>query len=536
MSPDVDLDQCLVSHLLNKKIEQLHALDRPDIWQGARKGLEKESLRVDALGRLVHTPHPSGLGSALTNRYITTDYSEALLELVTPALEDSAATRQFLCDIHQYVYENLGDEVLWPASMPCCVVGGDENIPIAQYGSSNVGRMKHVYRHGLGHRYGRIMQVIAGVHFNFSLSDAFWESYHELLGSTLPIREFRDQHYMGLLRNFHRIGWIVLYLFGASPAISKSFLQGRDSDLEELDVGSFYLPHATSLRMSDLGYKNQTQSSLRISVNSLSEYVADLGLAVNTPYPDYERIGVKVDGDYRQLNTNLLQIENEYYSLIRPKRVIASGQRPTHALAESGVQYVEVRALDLNVFDPAGVSETQLRFLEALVVYCLLEDSPPVVEAEYAEFGVNQGRVARRGREPGLELLRGGKAVAMTEWAGQVLDGIASVCSLLDSGFDSPVYTAALEAQRAKVADPEATPSARVLREMRERGESFEEFGLRWARAHRDYFRGLHRCDPGRVSQFCAEASASNARQREIERKDTLSFDDYLAAYFSPRA
>lgn len=521
-----------MADVLTTRIKKLRDLDRPDIWQASRKGLEKESLRIDQHNELAQTPHPDKLGAALTNRFVTTDYSEALLELVTPALEDSSATRQFLCDIHQFVYEGLGDEMLWPASMPCAV-DGDENIPIAEFGTSNVGQMKHVYRRGLSYRYGRMMQIIAGVHFNFSFSDEFWEAYQQLLGSQQDAGDFRNEHYMGLIRNFHRTGWLVLYLFGASPAVCKEFLRGRDTDLQELDKDTSFLPYATSLRMSDLGYKNQTQSAMRISVNSLDEYVRDLGLAVSTPHPDYQRIGVEENGEYRQLNANQLQIENEYYSLIRPKRVISTGQRPTSALAENGVQYVEVRALDLNIFDPAGVSDTQMRFLEAMLLYCLLSDSPPIGDSEYRDLGVNQGRVAGRGREPGLTLLRGGCEVSLKEWALELLDGMAAVSELLDSGFDKPLYMSAVEIQRARILDPEQTPSARVLREMAENKESFLQFGARWARRHQQFFHGLHRCDPGRVRQFTTEASASVARQRDMERKDTLSFKQYLEEYFS---
>lgn len=521
-----------VADVLTTRIQKLHDLDRPDLWQESRKGLEKESLRVDRQNELAQTPHPASLGSALTNRFVTTDYSEALLELVTPAMEDSGATRQFLCDLHQFVYDGLGDEMLWPASMPCAVQG-DENIPIAEFGSSNIGHMKHVYRRGLSHRYGRMMQIIAGVHFNFSFSEQFWEAYQQLLGSDQEPRDFRNQHYMGLIRNFHRTGWLVLYLFGASPAVCKQFLRGRETDLQEFEKDTCFHPYATSLRMSDLGYKNKTQSSVRISVNSIQEYVRDLGEAVSTPHPDYERIGVEVDGEYRQLNANLLQIENEYYSMIRPKRVISSGERPTSALANGGVQYVEVRALDLNVFDPAGVSETQMRFLEAMLLYCLLNDSPPIDESESQQLGVNQGRVAVRGREPGLTLIRGGEEVTLNDWATELLDGIARVSELMDSGFDKPLYMSAVDEQKARVLDPEKTPSARVLREMAENKESFSEFGARWARKHQQFFHGLHRCDPGRVRQFSTEASASIARQREVERKDTLSFKEYLKEYFS---
>jgi len=521
-----------VYSLLKKRLDAIRELDRATVWHGALKGLEKESLRISPAGTMSQLPHPRALGSALTNRYITTDYSEALLELVTPALDDSAATRQFLRDIHQFVFDKLGDELMWPASMPCAV-DGDDSVPIARYGSSNVGKMKNVYRRGLGYRYGRVMQVIAGVHFNYSLPETFWEAYRELSDSDLDLSGFRNEHYLGLIRNFHRFGWLVLYLFGTSPAVCKSFFGGKATDLEEFDSGCFYAPHATSLRMSDLGYKNKVQASLQISVNSLAEYLRDLSKAVNTPFADYQRIGVRDNGEYRQLNTNLLQIENEYYSMIRPKRVALSGERPTHALARQGVQYVEVRALDLNVFDPAGISEQQMRFMEAFVVFCLLHDSPPVSAAEFDEFGRNQGLVAKQGRLPGLQLYRASGQIELKSWALELLDGVEQVAELLDGAFDKPVYLPAVAEQRKLVIEPDATPSARMLDEMRRNGESFFQFGLRWAREHQKYFHGLQRCDPGRVSQFVAEASASHARQGEIERSDRLSFEEYLDAYFT---
>jgi glutamate--cysteine ligase len=205
----------------------------------------------------------------------------------------------------------------------------------------------------------------------------------------------------------------VLYLFGNSPAICESFLVGRKVEgLQELTPGTLYAPHATSLRMSDLGYRNKNQAGVSVSVNSLDHYVRDLNHAITTPHPDYEQIGVKVDGEYRQLNANWLQIENEYYSFIRPKRVARTGERPTRALQRAGVQYVEMRSLDVSAFDPVGVNQIKLRFLEAFAAFCVLRASPAIEPGEQAELDGNHALVARRGREPGLALRRDGRDIS----------------------------------------------------------------------------------------------------------------------------
>src|SRR5882724_4558599 len=304
----------------------------PQILQGGRKGVEKESLRVLPHGHLAATAHPPLLGSALTNEHITTDFSEALIELVTPAFTQSWELLQYLLDLHQFVYRHLKDELLWATSMPCAI-SGDDAIPLAQYGTSNVGRMKTIYRNGLGMRYGRMMQAISGVHFNYSFPARFWEAYGALRESHDTSQNFVSASYFDLLRNYRRFGWIVLYLFGVSPVVCKSFLRGRDAQLQDFTNNTAYEPYATSLRMSDVGYRNRNQSGLNVSVNSLDEYVRDLTRAISTVHPPYEALGVKdANGEYQQLNANILQIENEYYSFIRPKRVARSGERPTKAL------------------------------------------------------------------------------------------------------------------------------------------------------------------------------------------------------------
>ena len=498
---------------------------------GGLKGVEKESLRVGPDGFLAQTPHPIGLGSALTNRYVTTDFSEALLEFVTPAFAETWEALRFLCDIHQFTYAHLGDEMLWTASMPCRIAS-DREIPLARYGRSNVGRMKTIYRRGLGHRYGREMQLIAGVHFNYSLPETFWPAYRAVLGSDADDTAFRSEQYLAMIRNFRRVGWIVLYLFGASPAVCKSFA-GAASRLPSLDAETWYEPWATSLRMSDLGYSNQNQSAINISLNSLDEYVRDLSNAICTPEPAYEKIGVKVDGRYRQLNANLLQIENEYYSPVRPKRVARSGEQPTAALRRDGIEYVEIRSLDINVFDPTGINQNTMRFIEALLIYCLLEDSPALTTGELDEVRVNHTETAKRGRDPEFRLLRGGRKTTLQAWAREILERVHAVAEIIDRQAGNDSYAAAVRLLAKSVEAPETTVSARVVAELRDSGSSFFEFALGMGRCHRDYFGSIAPLRESQDALLSEEAAASLERQRKIEAADAISLDDYLQRYFS---
>src|SRR5437763_11889100 len=380
--------------------ERLRTLSS-DALQGIRRGIEKESLRVRPDGSLAQTLHPAALGSALTHPHITTDFSESQLELITGAQTSVEKCLEELTQIHQVVYKAIGEEILWCASMPCNLPA-DHLIPIGRYGTANVGRAKTVYRLGLGHRYGRRMQAISGIHYNFSLPGV------------------GDDQYFGLIRNFRRQSWLLLYLFGASPAVCSSFIAGREHELTELTPGTHYAPHATSLRMGRLGYQSDAQASLCVSYNNLRDYTASLYEALTVPYPPYEKIGLRTDDDYRQLATSLLQIENEFYSTVRPKRRIRRGERPLHALRARGVEYVEVRLMDLDPFAPIGITAQTCRFLDVFLLYCLLTESPPDNPREIAEVRRNMQKVAVRGREPGLALERDGEEVRLADWAMEV--------------------------------------------------------------------------------------------------------------------
>ena len=497
-------------------------------------GIEKESLRVDLNGKLSQHPHPLNLGSALTNPYITTDYSEALLEFITPPLQGVTRARKFLEKIHQFVYPKLENEYIWAASMPC-VVTGEAGIPIAQYGSSNLGTMKTVYRRGLGYRYGKMMQIIAGVHFNYSFSNEFWIYYQNLCNQKdISLQEFISEKYFCLIRNLQRFGWIIFYLFGTSPAICKTFLSGQPSPLEKFDSKTYYLPYATTLRMGDIGYNNKKENEIGVQAcyDSLSSYIKCLTKAIETPCPEYEKIGVKVNGEYRQLNANILQIENEYYSAFRPKQPSINNEKPVHALARRGVQYIELRSLDLNLYDPLGVSEAQLYFLEAFMLFCLLHESPVINQNERKAIKDNESKVAHQGRDPDLKLRRISERISLKDWGRELLNEMQAVCEVLDQQEHTHVYSDTLRQQFAALENADLTPSARVLQDMSENEECFFELAKRISKQHEKQLcnNTLNEKD---TNFFETQVRQSVKKHRQIEDLDTESFDQFLQNYFS---
>jgi glutamate--cysteine ligase len=494
-------------------MDRTHALS-PATLTGIRRGVEKESLRVRPDGALATTPHPAALGSALAHPRITTDFSESQLELITAPHATPEDCVEELTRIHQVVYRAIGDELLWCASMPCSI-DSDEAVPIGRYGSSNLGRAKTIYRIGLSHRYGRRMQAISGIHYNWSIPGA------------------TNDDYFALIRNFRRHSWLVLYLFGASPAVCASFIAGRAHELDELAPGTLYRPHATSLRMGRLGYQSDAQSALAVSYNSLESYGTSLQDALTRPYPPYEAIGLRDGDDYKQLATSLLQIENEFYGTIRPKRTIRSGERPLHALRDRGVEYVEVRLMDLDPFLPLGISTATMRFLDIFLLHCCLAASPPDAPAEIAAIGRNQQTVATRGREPGLKLCRGAQEVPLFEWGGQILAECAPLAAALDAAHGGNAHRAALDAAIAALSDPDSAPSARLLRTMREDDDSLVRTVLELSRRHAKALRAAPFA-PEIEAEFARQAAASHAAQRAIEAADDLPFETWRQRYLAP--
>jgi glutamate--cysteine ligase len=482
---------------------------------GMRRGIEKESLRARPDGSLALTPHPAALGSPLTHPTITTDFSESQLELITGVHADVAGALQELQHIHQAAVRAIGDEMLWVGSMPC-VLPSDGAIPIGQYGTSNIGRAKTVYRTGLSHRYGSRMQTISGIHYNWSLPGTSSEDY------------------FALMRNFRRHSFLLLLLFGASPAVCESFVAGVPNGLQPMAPGALGLPHATSLRMGRLGYQSDAQASLAVSYNGLDSYGASLQDGLTRVHPPYEAIGIRDEaGGYRQLSTTLLQVENEFYSTIRPKRVIRPEERPLHALRERGVEYIEVRCMDLDPFEPVGIAASTMRFIDVFLLHCLLSDSPPDTPAEIAALARNQERVAARGREPGLRLLRGDGEVLMVQWARELLDAFEPIAAALDAGSGRTDHREAVAQARAGILEPAGLPSARVLHELAGAGEGgyvdlvrrlsidakHAVLALPWNAELAGCFEGL--------------AAESKQAQARLEASDQMPFEAWRQHYLS---
>ncbi len=512
---------------------------RLDAWRGSPQrqvfrdiqiGLEREALRVDEEAALSGKPHPEALGAPLTHPHITTDYSEVMIELVTPP-DTLEAAHAFLFDLHRYVYDHLGPERLWCGSMPC-VIAGDPDIPLAYYGESNPGRMKTIYRRGLGYRYTRSMQVISGVHFNCSMPTEFW--IQEFNGQPYP--DGISERYFDALRNLLRFGWLVAYLFGASPAICRSFVLQKHDSLDLLTPGTYYGPDATSLRQGSIGYQNSQEASTGVHAdyNSRAGYIERLREATATPCPLYQEIGVRRDGEYLQLNGNQLQIENEYYSPVRPKCIPQGNEKPTRGLRRRGVEYLELRSLDIDPFEPCGIGPDAMRFLTALVVYGLLHDSPKMSISDQADTDYNMQQVAHHGRSPDVVLRRGaGEEVPLRDWAGELLAGIRPVCDLLDEAHGQTAFRQAWEAQEAKLRDPGQTPSGRMVSQLRESGDAYVEWVLKRSQEHREFFGGQPP-DPALRERFDRLAEQSRRQQQaieEAERESPRSFEDYLAAY-----
>lgn len=516
---------------LKQRLNQLNASPSLTSLAKSSRGIEKEALRVDSNGAIAQSAHPQAMGSALSNPYITTDFSEALLEFITPVCGNVAELMQWLTEIHQFSYSKLENETLWAASMPC-VLPNDTGIPLAQYGSSNIGQMKTVYRDGLGHRYGRAMQTIAGIHYNFSFSEDFWDYYQDLLGDSQSRKDFKTEQYFHLIRNFRRYSWLLIYLFGASPALCKTFIGDQAHKLTPIGEHSLHEPHGTSLRMGDMGYQSNAQSSLYVCYNGLDEYAETLSNALNIEWPAYKECGTHKDGKRIQLNTALLQIENEFYSSIRPKRVGKSGETPLNALVERGVEYIEVRCLDINPYLPLGIDADQVRFVDAFLLFCLLQDSPPCDETEYQHTIADQETVVTKGRHPDACVHINKESLPLPIAAQQLLDEIQQCSLLLDKAKGSSNFSHACEQQQKKLDGEIKLPSAQILDDMAQNGNSYFALAMAQSKRHQHTINSSP-LSSERQQYFEEHAKASLQKQKEIEQGDEVDFETFLANYYA---
>lgn len=500
---------------------------------GMLRGIEKEGLRVRPDGFLAQTPHPAKLGSKLTHPFITTDYSESLLELITEPKASPKETLNMLRQLHVLVYQGMPDgELMWPLSMPCMLSSKDEDIPLADYGSSNTGKLKTLYRSGLGIRYGRRMQTIAGLHYNLSFGDTLFETWQAQTPTAQEqtLTEFKNEKYLGLIRNFKRLTSIVLYLLGASPSVCPCFVAGREHDLELLNDSTYYKPTATSLRMGKLGYTNSVQEQLDIRYNYLPEYVAGLRRAIQTPHESFAKLGLEdEDGNPIQINNHILQIENEYYSPIRPKQIAMSGETPTEALERRGIAYVEFRAIDLDPYSDVGIRLSSACFLEVMALYCLFSDSPDLLPEEEEALAINLERVVNEGRREGLHIINNGQEQSLEGWMLMHLERMQPLAALLDAHYGGNDYRAAVALMQGKAGHSESTISAQVNSDSKRLG-SLWQLGFTLAQQHRESLL-QQTLSPNTQAKYEVLAEKSILQQAEIEKSETEDFMDFLQQY-----
>lgn len=519
---------------LKSTLARLKNMDQSLDISGITRGIEKENLRVNQFGGIAQTDHPAALGATLTHPFITTDFSEALPELITPPISGSLSMlEQSLSNIHIFFTQNMApDELLWPSSMPG-LIKSDQDIRIAEYGDSNVGKMKHIYRVGLSHRYGRMMQTVAGIHYNFSLPDHFFKVLQSLDQSNSSLSSYKSEKYMGLVRNFYRCYWLLPYLFGASPACMANSVSGEVPDyLSAWKGGSYIGEYATSLRMSKLGYQSDTQSDLKICYNTVANYARTLWQATHTPYRSFSDIGVQVDDQWRQLNDSILQIENEFYSPIRPKQPIHCGEMPSVALHCRGVEYIELRCIDLNPLLPLNIDIETMAFLDVFLVMCLLTDHQAMPYQECAEMRANFAKVVEKGRDPDLKLFQSNQSYDFLTMAEQTFECLQAVAEWMDEcDPDQTDYQQSVARQYAKLSDVSLTPSHQIVEQMRIRNIGYAELILDLAKRHTDQSR-VQTLPDNIQHEFHLAAQQSRQKKQQMEAEDQLPFDQYLAHYF----
>ncbi|MCF6764530.1 glutamate--cysteine ligase [Thiotrichales bacterium 19S3-7] len=496
-----------------------------------KRGIEREALRVTLKGNVAQSPHSKHLGEKLTHPNITVDYSEGLLELITEPFEGYTPLFNSLDSYLNFTYQNLENhELLWPMSMP--PTSTEAEIQIAEFGHSNSGMMKHIYRKGLAVRYGKIMQIIAGIHYNFSFPDEF---LMQLISNSdtqeHSIAYYKNKYYFRLIRKFYQNAWILLYLFGATPLIAKTSVKDKHQ-LNVFDSDYYYHEHATCLRMSEFGYQSQAQKDLHISYRDITSYVSDLIKATQIPYSKYTQLGVlDKEYGYKQLNDCILQIENEYYNPIRPKQIVHRCERPACALSKRGVSYIELRTLDINPFIAQGLDIQSAKFLDVFFLYCLLAEAPMYSKSMIQTAKANFALVANYGRNPNLKLYKN-KEILLNDWAEIILDECLSIAQKWDETNKSNDYTLAVNAQIEKLTNKDKTPSAMLINSIKQSGLNSAQWMLTKAYEHQKSTLATN-LTASELTKLKREVIDSQEALKLLEAKEEGAYESYIQRYYA---
>lgn len=440
-------------------------------------GLEKESQRITSQGELALTPHPDAFGDKTQNPRITTDFSESQIEMITPPLSSVEETYKALKQISLEVKEGIGSEMLWPLSMPP-KLPDDELIPIAKFNGTIEGKKKEEYRENLAKRYGRKMQMISGIHYNFSFDNNLLNLLYDNFGNGVNRQEFINETYFAAARNFLRYRWLLIYLFGASPVCDSTYYPVIKKELAVVqkccpdccDAIKDFNRYATSLRVSRFGYSDTNDGKNSVLFNSLSEYTG------------------KIE---KMLMEGSIQRESEFYSPIRPKQIVSDGGTQLEALQKNGVRYMEVRIIDLNPFEELGISIDQLRFLQVFMLFCLLNESPEITEAELEEINFNHHLVSLFGRRKDLPLYRySNNYKRLRDFGEEIFKKLSDIAVIIEDSTCDKDYITCVGKEYQKLIDPELLPSQRIATEMAKSKESYLQFGVRYAKKYSQVLAG----------------------------------------------
>ena len=452
-------------------------------------GVEKESQRVTASGDLALTDHPPVFGDKTENPRITVDFSESQIEMITPTFKSVSDVYKELNIINSEVENGIGEELLWPLSMPP-KLPTEDHIPIAKFSETEHGKHMETYRKGLALRYGKKMQMISGIHYNFSFGEELIDHLYHKYGNRTDKRLFINEIHFALTRNFLRYRWLLIYLFGASPYCHSSYHSVINKEIGIIrrcchdceDIIENFNQYATSLRVSRFGYSNTLKHNYNIYFNSLEEYSTKIRKMLATENKKYSKLGIYTNGNQIQLNGNILQKESEFYSSIRLKQNIIRGETQLDALEKRGVRHVEVRILDLNPFERLGLSIEQMNFLQIFMLYCLFEHSKPITDEEYEKINSNHHHVALYGRKEDLTLQKYDNGIiGLKLWGEEIFDRLKDIAVLIKKDTGNDKYLKSVSNEYKKLFDVSLLPSERIHMEMKENNENFLEFGTRWA-------------------------------------------------------
>ncbi|MDK0758875.1 bifunctional glutamate--cysteine ligase GshA/glutathione synthetase GshB [Clostridium perfringens] len=445
----VNLDKGLLKIIKDESLE--------DYFIKANFGLEKENVRVTERGNLALTPHPKAFGDREKNAYIKTDFSESQLEMVTPVCNTLEEVYSFICNLNKVVSLEImkNGEFLWPQSNPP-ILPREEEIPIAKLSN----REDELYRENLSYKYGKKKQVISGIHYNFSFKEEFIKLLYKELKVEKDFREFKDDIYLRMARNFQKYHWLLIYLTGASPVFHESYIEEIKEEGEILGEDSYYIKDDTSLRNSSYGYKNK--KDYYVSYNSIGEYASDIKNLVK----DKEIQSIK-----------------EYYNPIRLKSL--GSEDMLESLLNKGIDYLEVRLLDLDPLSIQGVSKETLYLVHLFMIYTLLKENKEITYKDQEEFFKNHDMVALKGRNEEAVIHENGVPVLLKDKGREILSEMDEIVEILFSNNEEfkNVIKRALE----KINNPHDIISEKLIKDIKEEG--YINFHMRLAKEYLNNFK-----------------------------------------------